>query len=796
MKYRGKKQIALLLVAVMALCSLSGFTYYNGLGTAYYDARSEIFDDVTFGELIAAHNTNGIEHAYYVEANPTKGEIIPIVYNGEVRSTYTLASMIQYAEKQGFKVVAGINGDIFDMSSGTPKGLTIHQGNIVTSGYAPDRVMAFDADGSASIEKVSLAYTLKGTVGYMQPVVKEQADPDSSQTADDSTAPAEQPQQEYVTNEITKNIDFFNVPFGAAKGLHLFNRHYASSTKTSGQNAEVVVECSDIQLQVNKTIKGIIKSVNANTANTPITDNTIVLSTVAGSQSYDTLASLVVGSEVEISVEDMGTGELADAQECIGIYYSLAENGRNVTVGGTLNPRSALGIKNDGSVVLFEVDGRTSASKGLGLSDLGDAMIDLGCSDAVNLDGGGSSVLYVREAGKDLTASRKNTPSEGSERKVANAILFVYKDSGNGSFENLNLYPQLTLMMPGASAQISAYASDDKYEKVNLNKSVSYSVDSADGTIGSDGIFTASETANGRVKIQGKAGGIAGETEVEVTKDINIIPSVYKLVTDPGKQTDINITATAGSGGVSVPVKSKDSLFTWTCDSNVGTITQEGVFTAASEHSVQNGNIYVSYNGKKITIPVQVGANITVFSDTADHWAKQYIGVLASMGIINGMGDNVFAPENPLTRAQFVALLAKMTDGYSNDAITDMGFKDVPTYEWYYGYVNWAAANGIVSGMGDGTFAPDAKITREQMGVMLCNYATYLQFVLPQNVTGITFNDSNSISPWAIDYVMTVAGAGIINGYDTGDFKPSGTAKRAEAATVIYKLCEIRGMIQ
>ena len=742
MKQRGKKQIALLLTAVMVFCALTGFTYYNGLGTAYYNARSDIFDDVTFGEMIAAHNTNGIEHAYYVEADPAKGEIIPIVYNGEVRCTYTLASMIQYAEQQGYKVVAGINGDIFDTSSGTPKGLTMHQGDIVTSGYAPDRVVAFDEDGKAAVVPVTLSYTLSGTVGYMQPIVTDPVDPGAGETvesnpntgetvqSDPSTVPT--PQQEYVTKEFTKNIDFFNVPFGAAKGLHLYNRHYASSTKTTGQNAEVVIECNDIQLQVNEVIKGTVKSVNANTANTPITDNTVVLSTVAGSASYETLASLVVGSEVEISVKDTASGALSDAQECVGIYYSLAENGRNVTVGGTLNPRSALGIKSDGNVVLFEVDGRTSASKGLGLYDLANAMLSLGCSDAVNLDGGGSSVLYTRQPGKDLTASRMNTPSEGSERKVANAVLFVYKGTGNGSLENLNLYPNLTLMMPGASTQVSAYASDDKYEKVSLGKSVSYSVDSADGTIGTDGIFTASESANGRVKIQGTAGGTEGYTEVEVMRDINIVPSLSKLVTEPGKQTDINITTTAGSGGVSIPVKSKDSLFTWTCDSNIGTVTAEGVFTAVSEHSVQNGNIYVSYDSKKVTIPVQVGANIAVFSDTADHWAKQYIGVLAGMGIIDGMGNNIFAPENPLTRAQFVALLAKMTDGYSSAKISDMGFTDVPTYEWYSSYVNWAAENGIVTGMGNGIFAPDAKITREQMAVMLCNYAAYLQFSLPR----------------------------------------------------------------
>lgn len=809
---QGKKKVALLLVVLMAFCSLTGFTYYDGLGTAYYEAEKEIFEDVTFGELIAAHSTNGIEHVYYVKANTSAGEIMPIVYSGEVHGTYTLASMIKYAEQQGYKVVAGLNGDVFDTSSGTPKGLTMHQGNIVTSGYAPDRVVAFDADGHASVVPVNLSYTISGTVGYMKPITPEpipeeptekdnpapEEDVDSSAPGNENDANgANNPEFEYVTEDFTKNIDFFNVPFGAARGLHLFNRHYATSTKTSGQNVEVVIEAADTQLQVNKTIKGVVKSVNANTSNTALSDNTFVLSTVADSATCDTLESLVVGSEIEITVRDTGSGALANARECVGIYYSIAENGRNVTAGTALNPRSALGIQSDGSVVLFEVDGRNAAvSKGLNLYDLGNAMISLGCRDAVNLDGGGSSVLYAREPGKDTTATRKNSPSENSERRVANAILFVYKESGTNNVENLHLYPNLTLVMPGASAQISGFASNDKYEKVSLNKSISYSVDAKYGTITSAGLFTAAEDAEGRVKITGSVAGAEGSTEVEITKDINISPSVSKLMTDPGKQSDINITATVGTNGVAIPVESKDSLFEWTCDSNIGTIDKEGVFTAATETAAQTGNIYVSYGNKKVTIPVQVGANIIVFDDTIDHWAKQYIGVLAGMKIIDGMGDNLFAPEASLTRAQFVALLAKMTDGFDGTAAGNAGFTDVPASEWYCSYVNWAATNGIVSGMGEGLFAPEAQITREQMAVMLCNYATFTGFTLPQTTSGVTFIDGSAISPWAVDYVMTAVGAGILNGYDTGDFRPQGTAKRGEAATVIYKFCELKGMIQ
>ena len=98
--------------------------------------------------------------------------------------------------------------------------------------------------------------------------------------------------------------------------------------------------------------------------------------------------------------------------------------------------------------------------------------------------------------------------------------------------------------------------------------------------------------------------------------------------------------------------------------------------------------------------------------------------------------------------------------------------------------------------MGEGKFAPDAQITREQMAVMLCNYAASIGLSLPQDTEGVNFTDYASISSWSLDYVMTSVGAGILNGFDTGDFMPQGTAKRGEAAKVIYKLCEIKGMIK
>jgi len=196
-----------------------------------------------------------------------------------------------------------------------------------------------------------------------------------------------------------------------------------------------------MQLQIGKTIKGTVKSVNIDAHNTPIGENEVVLSTVSGSATASQLYSMVVGSQVEISVGDNANTGLANAKEAIGIYYSLVENGNIVTSGANLNPRTAVGIKSDGTVIIYAVDGRQTNSKGLSLVELANHMKALGCVYAFNMDGGGSTALYSRLPGLENTAAIKNTPSEGTERKVANGLMFVYSAGSSGtSAENLNLY--------------------------------------------------------------------------------------------------------------------------------------------------------------------------------------------------------------------------------------------------------------------------------------------------------------------------------------------------------------------
>ena len=118
---------------------------------------------------------------------------------------------------------------------------------------------------------------------------------------------------------------------------------------------------------------------------------------------------------------------------------------------------------------------------------------------------------------------------------------------------------------------------------------------------------------------------------------------------------------------------------------------------------------------------------------------------------------------------------------------TALPFEDVPEGAWYAPYVNWALANGIVSGTSATTFSPDAKITRQDMAVMLYQYTQRYDVALQQQ-TVTPFTDESSISAYALPAVQALHRAGVISGMPDGSFQPFGTATREQACVVLCAL--------
>ena len=171
------------------------------------------------------------------------------------------------------------------------------------------------------------------------------------------------------------------------------------------------------------------------------------------------------------------------------------------------------------------------------------------------------------------------------------------------------------------------------------------------------------------------------------------------------------------------------------------------------------------------------------------HWAYEFVNLLSTKGIIDGVGYGLFDPNGKVTRAQFVKMLAGVLGVAPTETVS--GFKDVPADAWYSGYVAWAYANEITGGVDDEHFAPDAGVTREQICTLIARAADEYGIDLPIKETAISFIDEASISPYASDSIVKMQRAGIISGYDDGSFRPQNGATRTEAAKLLCGLLDL-----
>ena len=169
------------------------------------------------------------------------------------------------------------------------------------------------------------------------------------------------------------------------------------------------------------------------------------------------------------------------------------------------------------------------------------------------------------------------------------------------------------------------------------------------------------------------------------------------------------------------------------------------------------------------------------FTDVAsDYWGKAAIDYVTGQGYFNGTSATTFSPSAPMTRAMLATVLWRMEGQPASTGACP--FTDVPAGQWYTDAVTWAAEQGIVTGMGDGIFAPDGNITREQLATMLYRYdgGTAVAADLSR------FSDAGSISSWAVEAMDWAVAGGVLSGDDTGRLAPGGAATRAEVAQMLY----------
>ncbi len=180
-------------------------------------------------------------------------------------------------------------------------------------------------------------------------------------------------------------------------------------------------------------------------------------------------------------------------------------------------------------------------------------------------------------------------------------------------------------------------------------------------------------------------------------------------------------------------------------------------------------------------------AAATEFADVSEQsWYYESVQYVAENGLMDGVGNGSFAPNDKMTRAMLVTVLWRYCGAPQEGRNT---FSDVPDGKWYTQAIAWAAHNALVNGVGEGRFQPDGLITREQMAAIFYRFHVWCGADAQSRDDLSGFSDRAQVSDWALEAVSWAVGSGLIKGDGKG-INPKGNASRAEVATLLMRYIE------
>ena len=508
---------------------------------------------------------NGTRRQQFTLDYQPDGSVQPLVLYGDtLYGKSTVNQVVEYAQNQGYHVLAAVNSDYFFTGSGIPTGMTIQDGLLVTSDGAWNAVGFFE-DGTAMADTPKLSITLTTEDGDEYPI--------------------------YALNNVR-----------TSEGIYLYTDAFDYCTRTTAEGTEVVLELGrrNNQLKIGKKVEATVASIDR-TTNTEITDDTLVLSLTANNKLGLDLASILEeGDEVTIRAATPDE-RWKDVVWATGGGNILVRDGvitADANVSGR-EPRTLLGVREDGSFLVLECDGRQSAvSSGLTLPEAAQMMLDQDCIQVINLDGGGSSIVAASYPGQDSAVL--SSPSDGSPRAGATYLLFVATGKDTGRTYGSVVYPRSATVLAGSAIPVSA-VSYNKYYLGFLDATDRFEV--SDGYI-EDGLFYAPEEpmdcllTTGDSKCQTAVITVTDTiSSLKLTRDGKTISS---LTLDRGQTAQLDVVA---SDGLRTIMTTNDQ-FDFTVDGRIGTIDENGLFVAGS--TLGEGSVTVSYGDSEYTLPVTI----------------------------------------------------------------------------------------------------------------------------------------------------------------------------------------------
>lgn len=713
------KQIRLRLLACLlllsVLCMQTAFAS-NALGSDVQIVDTQLSHGTTLAKGVFWSSTySDLRQEHYISYTPNK-TVLPIVsYGNKITSKSTLTTSAQAVEADGSQVVAGINGDYYVVNTGVPLGIVVTEGAVRSSSSYLSAIGILD-DGTAFIGTPNL--TIKAVTG------------ENGRTSFDLAG--------------------MNKVRSSEGGVYLFTEDFGPTTLNTKAGVDVILTLPETGvngLQIGEVVTATVEKVTEATGATKLEPGKIVLSVSAsgGAWHLSTLRNMHPGDQVQLSISSPDA-RWNDAEYAMGGLYRLLENGKVVSGLPTGSaPRTAVGIKADGQIIFYTIDGRQPTySIGASMSQVANRLLELGCVDAICLDGGGSTSLGVTMP-DDTSMELINSPSDGTQRANSTCFLLVSNTQPSGILSSFHVGPYDALLLCGATLPISAIALDTNYHTMQYDGPLTYAIHNGDGVISSDGLFTAGgEASNCTVSVSAEeASGDATVTVIKTPSTITLSNTSGKAVTSltvaPNALVDLTATATYRN----LVLTAQNTCFQWSTTGSVGTVDTQGRFTAAAKSG--SGTLRVSAGGTSYSIPVTVVGHIlpvesfesslssvsgtetaTLSPQTNLDYVRSGKQSLKVAYKSNGTSPALFHTTLPIASGETQLTLWIYGDGSGNDVSMDVKAKGVvrtlPVTS--LNFTGWKRC--AVSLPGETTSVESVKIscTKQQKGVLYFDHFT------------------------------------------------------------------------
>jgi len=724
----------------------------------------------------------GNQTEYYYEYTPNE-TIKPAIVNGEeLYGRRDINQIAQQMKNDGMHPIMLLNADFFSLETGVPMSDCVIDGEIITKGGVGTDAIGINEDGSAFMAWMHL-YTSINVEG---------------------------------TSVSANLINKYRQPYA----LYMLTDKFGGETHAKGMGTNVIIGELSGDVKINNTVTGVVEQIIHTDGSIEIPDGKIVLTLddKADEERQAEIALFQEGQTVTINSSAQGDARWNDAKYILGATGGrIIANGKKTDVDQSAAPRSAVGITKEGNLLFYALDGRQPRhSYGARIQTLADRLSELGCIDAINLDGGGSTTLSgIFPGHRDQTLI--NVPSDGAVRAVANFLTLINTKEPTGTLASLTLYPFTGYYLKGAKQEITALGMDDNSYAANVDN-VDYSVTNADIdknalTFSQAGDITATATS-GDISVSATYHVYDKPSSILIyNKATNAVPRTVKIKTEES----MSFYGKAFFGNI--PLKGDDSLYSWSCDENIGTITDDGTFTSAEKAAT--GKIYVTAGSTTDSVDVTV----TDSSDLYDEAKHTKLDMTIENGIFKavitnnetaevrreGISIKVDGKATDTFKFEDDTITLEIHDGhkirleitniydrtnifsYTTDTeIVNDKFNDTDEH-WAKDYIGYMNNQGVINGVQTETglsFLPSNNITRGEFAVMTANFLginldEYKSTVLP-------YADLDAIPDWSIRQIKAMYTLGIITGksYPDGSIKyePTAPITRCEVAVILSRL--------